>query len=866
MDTEQQRLWRAADAALDRLLDLPAEAREAALDALPEDVRTRVRRLLAADAAAGVLDRPLPEPAASADGPTPAPLRVGPWTLGAPIGHGGMAVVYEASRPIPGGVQHAALKLLTVAALAGDGRRRFEGEHQALARLSHPHIAALLDGGVLDDGTPYLAMQRIDGERIDVFCRNRALDAAAIVRLFLQVCAAVAYAHRQLVLHRDLKPGNVLVDGDGNVRLLDFGIARLLDAVDVEQTRTEFRVLTPQYAAPEQFTGSDSGTTVDVYGLGALLYQLMTGRAPRQGAQDAPPTRPSRAAAAAEGFDPAQRLAFSRALRGDLDAILCRALEHDPKRRYPDAVAFAEDLERWLDQRPVLAARGNRGYRMRKFAARHRQAVAAALLIAVASATGVAGTVWQAQLARAEAARANAVKEFLLEIFRASAPELARGEDPPASEMLRRGAERVRDDLAGRPQLLAEMLQVIGGVQLERGLIDDARVSLDAALAQPLAPADIALRIRAMLDRAMVDYELGRSSAAVERLQAAHADAVDRLPADDPLLVLIEVRLADQLIMVDRTADAMTLAESARRRIERHGDPARDPEYPHALRVLGAAHHIAGDPGTGVPLLRAALDAQRMIDAEGTMYPAIANDLGLALLDTGDTAAAEAALVEALARQRLLLGDDHPATRATVSNVASVQLGHGRIAEAVDAFESLVAAMRPTDPDQAPHPDDAHTLGMAALARYRHGEYAAAEQRAEAAVSMLDRLDEDDVARVRWTRAILGALRLERGELGVMPLLSGSGINCERRGTGSFLTLRTCVGAAWLARREHGACALPQADPPDQPALADRLWWTMYWQLRAACSDGDDRALAAEQSARLLALLDPAPAWLLRGP
>jgi eukaryotic-like serine/threonine-protein kinase len=864
VDAEQQRLWREADAVLDRLLDLPDAARAAQLAALPGPLRARVERLLAADAGAGPLDRTLPLPAADDDDePGRAPRSIGPWTLGAALGRGGMAIVYEASRPIAGGEQQAALKLLTVAALAADGRRRFECEHRALARLAHPHIAALLDGGVLDDGTPYLAMQRVHGERIDAYCRGRGLEPAAIVRLFLQVCDAVAYAHRQLVLHRDLKPANVMVDGDGHVRLLDFGIARLVDAVDSEDTRTAFRALTPQYAAPEQFTGTDTGTAVDVFGLGALLYQLLTGRAPRQAVQDATPTRPSRAAANAEGFSPAQRLAFSRALRGDLDAILAKALEHDPARRYPDAVALGEDLRRWLEQRPVLAARGNRGYRLRKFVARHRQAVAAAVVIGVVGTVGLAGTVWQAQLARAEAARANAVKDFVLEIFRASAPERARGEDPPASELLRRGAERVRSELVGRPRLLAEMLQVIGGVQLERGLIEDARDSLDAALAQPLPAADARLRIHAAVDRAIVDYELGRSSAAVERLQAVHAEALARLAPDDPLLVLVEVQLADQLIMVDRIADAIALAGSARKRIERHGDPTRDPEYPHALRVLGAAHHLAVDWNTGVPLLRAALDAQRAIDAEGTMYPAIANDLGLALLDAGDIDGAEAALVEALQRQRVLFGDHHPVTRTTVTNVATLHLSHGRFAEAVDAFEGLVAAMPAADDGLPPHPDDAHTLGMAALARYRHGEFVAAEHRAEAAIGMMERLEEADVARVRWIRAVLGALRLERGDHGAAPLFAASGIDCELRGTGSFLTLRTCVGLAWLARREHAGCSLPAADPPDEPAAFDRLWWTMYWQLRAACDDdADDRSRAGARAAGLLALLEPAPDWL----
>jgi eukaryotic-like serine/threonine-protein kinase len=867
VDTEQQKCWRAADAALDDLLDLPPAQRAASLAALPAEVRLLAARLLQAHGGHGPLDRTL-IPAALVDGvhelqqSTAAGTQIGPWTVGPELGRGGMAVVYRASRAVASGEQHAALKLLTIAALAGDGRRRFLREHQVLARLSHPHIAALLDADVLPDGTPYLAMQLVEGERIDAWCSRHGAGPRDVVRLFLKVCDAVAHAHRQLVVHRDLKPANVLVDDAGEPRLLDFGIAGFTDAgLHGDTTRTALLALTPQYAAPEQFSGDDIGTAADVFGLGATLYHLLTGTPPRRHAQDAtvPITLPSRAAAA---LSDARRQDFCPALRGDLDAILLKALEHDPRQRYADVTALSDDLRNWLAQRPVRAARGNRMYRMRKFVGRHRGSVAAAALLALVVAIGVIGTVSQAQRARAEADRALAVKEFVLELFRESTPDRARGADPPASELLSRGAQRVRGELATRPALLAEMLQVIGGVQLERGLIDDARESLDTALAllQGDDPADV--QVRARIDRAMLDYELGRPSAAVQRLESASLLAAARLDPQHALHNVIDIRLADMLVVVGRADDATRFAAAARSRIERAGKAAVDPEYPYALRVLGAARQVAGDPAAAVPLLRAALDAQHVLDGDGSSRAAIENDLAISLIELGDHAGAEAALLDAFGIQRQLLGDAHPATIATASNLASVWLALGRNEQAAAAFESQIALLRGSHA-QAPHPDFAHALGMAALAWYRSGAPLRAEPHAQEAVDIADQLTEADALTVAWTRGVLAALRMERGDDDVAALLERSGVDCRRTGVGGFLPLRICVAKAWLAA-VAGECALPETPVNEAEATGDRLWLAAYWQLRAHCSgDAQVRESAAQRAAVMLAD-DQWPAWMLQ--
>jgi len=865
MDSLEQARWRAADAALDALLDLPVEQREAALKALPEDIRSATESLLRAHAASGLLDQ-----AVVADGmltlpvdPVPEAMpQVGPWTLGEELGRGGMAVVYRASRALAAGEQQAALKLLTTAALAGDGRRRFLREHQVLARLSHPNIATLLDAGVLADGTPYLAMQLVEGERIDHWCETHALGPREIVECFLPVCEAVVYAHRQLVVHRDIKPGNVLVDNEGRPRLLDFGIARFTDeALHGESTRTGLHALTPQYAAPEQFDGDDSGTTADVFGLGATLYRLLTGVPPRRAMTDAtaPITQPSRSL---DALPREQRARLSRALRGDLDAILMRALEPDPQRRYPDAAALAEDLRCWLAGLPVQAARGNRLYRLRKFARRHVWSLTAAALIASALMVGLAGTLWQAQLAKGEAERATAVRGFLLELFRESSPDRARGEDPPTSELLRRGAERARIELATRPELLAEVLQVIGGVQLERGWLEQAQVSLDDALALMGANSSPRLLIHAGIDRAMLDYELGKISLAAQRLEQTLGLARTRLAAHDPLRSTVEVRLADILVVLKRTEEAIALAGSARASIESRGGAEQDPDYAYALRVLGAARLAEGKPAAAVSLLRDALEAQIGLDPQGTLRAAIENELGLALLDNGEAEAAERAFANAVAIQRRLLGDAHPATLASLGNHAASRLQFGQFREAADEFAQLAALMRPTHSAE-PHPDFAHALGMHALALYRLGELEQAESIAAEASAIVDLLPETDTMGVAWSRGVLAALQLERGDDALLQLMDETSIDCGMFGYSSFLGLRICVGQA-LAAWQRGQCGLLDEIPVDSGEPQDQLWLAAHAVLWERCADGQEiKASARKALDRYLSTLQSPPAWLL---
>jgi non-specific serine/threonine protein kinase/serine/threonine-protein kinase len=403
--------WRRITDLFHEALALPPAARDAFLGGLsPDDAphRTAVEALLAAnDSDSSFLETPaarLAPDAAAQDAPPPA--RIGPWRVGAEIGRGGMGAVYLAIRDDAAYEQRAALKLVRPDALTPDARRRFLSERQILARLSHPNIAHLLDGGTAPDGRPYLILEYVDGLPITAYADRTRLSTGARLRLFLEVASAVSYAHRNLVVHRDLKPGNILVTEGGVPKLLDFGIAKLLTPDlegDLTATVAAARVLTPEYASPEQIRGEPVTTLSDVYSLGVVLYELLTGRRPlhvtsgslremeRVVAEEEPPL-PSRV-----------KPGISR----DLDAIILKAIRKTSEERYASVERFAEDVANHLEGRPVIARTPTAAYRFRRFVARHRTAAVAAVLVFLSAAAGVVATVRQARIAQAQRARAE---------------------------------------------------------------------------------------------------------------------------------------------------------------------------------------------------------------------------------------------------------------------------------------------------------------------------------------------------------------------------------------------------------------------------------------------------------------------------
>lgn len=401
--------------------------------------------------------------------------QVGPYTIEAHIGDGGSSVIYRASRPIEGVAQMVALKILRRGMHAPEARRLFDRERHALAALQHPFIAQLIDGGVDASGQAYLALELVDGVPITEYARSRSLDFRARLKLFRQVALAVAAAHRALVVHRDLKPANILVTHDGYVKLLDFGIAKLMgDEHDL--TQTKFQAFTPAYAAPEQRANGPITTATDVYALGIVLGELLTGQRVHEGSKQTPSTHISEDTA--PGVLPSTPQQMRRLLRGDVDNIVLKALEIEPERRYRGAAEFADDIERLLDGQPVKAHPPSVGYRASKFVRRNRVSVALVglLVLALLGTTGTA--LWQAKLARLQSAnamlesqragkqakRAEQMSAFLGSIFSGVQPVQRDAQPPSLSALVQRAARKAQDGLSDDPEAAVNLLITAGNI------------------------------------------------------------------------------------------------------------------------------------------------------------------------------------------------------------------------------------------------------------------------------------------------------------------------------------------------------------------------------------------------------------------
>jgi len=433
---------------------------------------------------------------------------VGPFRIIREVGRGGMGTVYLAERDDGQFEQRVALKLVRPTGGTDALVVRFLGERRILARLRHPHIASLVDGGVMDDGTPWFAMEFVDGQRLDTWCDAERLPIARRVVLLESVCAAVQYAHEQLVVHRDLKPSNIHVSASGELKLLDFGIAKLLGA-EPDSSDPQTMAMTPQYAAPEQVRGEPASAATDVYALGVLLYEQLTGRRPYDLSGVAPtemvrlvceaePMRPSDTFAAPARGQPDERASradargaspdrLRRMIHGDLDAIVMKALRKEPARRYPSAAALLDDLHRLRDGRPVLARPDGAAYRVRRFVRRHAAAVGAATLLLVLLVGGLLRERTLRQRAEVAARTAQAVEDYMVSVFDLADPFAARaakGEDVSARTLLDQAVRRIDRELAAQPQLQPELRSAFGRVYANLGLFDRSVQQSRRALAQ----------------------------------------------------------------------------------------------------------------------------------------------------------------------------------------------------------------------------------------------------------------------------------------------------------------------------------------------------------------------------------------------
>lgn len=707
-------------------------------DSLESDLRGAIEQALGDLAARGTAG-------AAAPGCSPGPGdRIGAWSLLRSIGRGGMGEVFLAERVDGRYAQQVAIKFLRPEWARTDLEARFLREGQILARLEHPGIARLLDSGIAPAGIPYLVLEYVEGETITEACRARRLGLTERLALVLQVCDAVSYAHRHLVVHRDLKPSNILVNRQGSVRLLDFGIGKLLDEVaGAESTRTFLGALTPQYASPEQVRGGPISTATDVYGLGLVLFELLTEHRPYviESSSAAELARlvletPTPLASLVSDRGGGKRVPWSRALRGDLDAIVDRALRKEAVERYASVEALGEDLRRYLAGLPVGARRGARGYRLGKFLRRHRLGLAAGFAIFAAAMSGLGGVFWQAEVAQSERRKAMtaerkalAVNQFLVEeLLGAASPEAARGRDLTVRQILDVASRRVGSAFSEEPDLEEAVRGTLGAAFLDLGNLEAAAEHLERSVALSRASAahggDAALRSFILLARLrLAQGRAGEAEAILDEALASGSDPRGGRAA-------IEVALARAWRGKARERQGRVgEAESDLRAAVAVLALAREPaarDHLTALEML-AETLVAGRKDTeGEVVERRAVElARRELGADHPLLGRALASWSRALRVLGRLPEAEAAAREALALDERVLGKDHPQTLRATRVLAELLWERRQIAAARPLVQQELDGQLRTVGEH--HPDTARAMEFLAILASNQGRNSEAE-------------------------------------------------------------------------------------------------------------------------------------------
>jgi serine/threonine-protein kinase len=660
-------LWPRLSPLLDRALDQPPAARtellatvraeDPTLAAALEQLLAEHQRVLGSDF--------LEAPPLGDQPPSLAGQSVGGYTLVRPLGMGGMGTVWLARRSDGRFEGQAAVKFVNLALWDRTGHERFRREGTLLARLSHPHIARLLDAGVSGSGQPFLVLEYVEGTRIDLYAAEHRLDVGARLALFLQVADAVAHAHANLVVHRDLKPSNVLVDAQGQVKLLDFGIATLLEggATSVP-TVTLGGALTPEYAAPEQATGGPVTTATDVYALGVLLYQLLVGRHPTAPAGEAghaavlaalstqEPPRPSEVARRLGGEDAAAALILEqrattperlrRACRGDLDTIVSRALKKAPGERYQNVAAFADDVRRHLRHEPVTARADSVWYRARKLAVRRRLEMAAAAALALGLVAGTAIAVAQARASARERdwaleqlRRAEATNDFSSFLLSQATP---RGRPISNAELLASGEQLIATRFQDDPRLRVHLLLALGERYLEHQQFTDWRRVVQRAYDDSRSLADVGLRTHATCEWALQLAESGQANQALDVI----AGALRALPATRDHAAFESACRVHESTAARMAGDGGRAIGAAERALaierSRGGAPGRELGPLGALAVAYATNHRYADADAIYRRITALLEGQGLIETK--MGAVHFNNWGAMLHDAGELLAA----------------------------------------------------------------------------------------------------------------------------------------------------------------------------------------------------------------------------------
>ena len=725
--------WQQIGELLDQAREHAAGERPAFLDracGADRELRGEVESLLELDDQPAFLDQPV----VNVHGRDPeVGQSIGPYRIEALLGRGGMGTVYLARRQ-DDYRQLVALKLIKRGMDSDEIVRRFENERQILADLDHPNIARLLDGGTAADGRPYLVLEYVEGEPIDRYCDHHQLSTRRRLELFLQVCSAVYVSHQKLVVHRDLKPGNILVDADGVPKLLDFGIAKLLEselAFRTLATLPDRRPMTLRYASPEQVRGEVVTTASDTYALGVLLYRLLTGHHPND-LEDPEvsstvevirricrhePRRPSTAirgrktvrkagdtveltpesVSRTRDGDPRR---LGRRLKGDVDAIVLKALRKEPKQRYGSVEQFAEDIRRFLDGLPVKARRGTFTYRAGKYVRRNRLALAVLLVILAFSVTTT--MLWQKavderqkavqerQQADIERQRADRTLELLKGLFKASDP--TRPELPSTREVLERGTRLLGDALEEDPEQRADLTGILGNTYRNLGLYREARPLMEESLEimKRQYPGDHPLLAERINNLAVVSHDIGDYRSAEKYSREALAMR-RRLGQEDTIGIVKTLNnLASMVMKRGNYAEAEELyRRGLDMRIKRNGPRALN--VATSLRNLANLFYVRGDAAQAEPLLRRALDIRlENFERRHVNVASVLDKLGSVRQALGDDHEAEKLFTEALNIQRHFRGNEHLTVAHSQVNLAALIIEQDASREALETAAVLL--------------------------------------------------------------------------------------------------------------------------------------------------------------------------------
>jgi len=683
--------------------------------------------------------------------------RIGPYRVLRTLGAGGMGEVYLAERADAQFEQQVAIKVVHGGALAVSMHSRLKLERQILAQLDHPNIAHLLDGGALPDGSAYIVMEYIDGVAIDVFCDSNRLDINARLKLFQTVCGAVHYAHQNLIVHRDLKPSNILVTATGGPKLLDFGIAKLLDDRQAARhtlavTQADIRVMTPDHASPEQVRGQAITTSSDVYVLGVLLYKLLCGTGPffissmrlseiERAICEKDPPPPSQLVSANESPEStsiaeargtsAKRL--KRALDGDLNNIVLMAMRKEPERRYGSAQQLAGDIQRYLEGKPVIARRDTVSYRTTKFVKRHwlpvSAAAAATFMIIAFSVTTYVQSVriaaerdhaaQQRERAERERARAEEVSGFLVNLFKLSDPEENRGNQVTARELLDSGAKRLEAGLQDQPETKAALLSTVGAVYDSLGQYKEALPILDEALLLQ-GPSHDTSHIGTLREVAAARIGTGNLPGAEQPLQ-----------------------------------DALHISQSE--------FGAKSIESGRTLWALGRLRLQQGRFGEAKDLFVQSLTILESGNAPQTDISSLLDDSAKVYTRGQQWALAKQTYERALEIDRRVLGDDHPRVAQYLENLAIVEQNMGDLKQAETLYRDALNRMQSAYGER--HPETAITKGNYGLLLQREGRLTEAEPLLRDAVDIRLSLFGPDNYKVGYGRVSLAMLLHDKGDL-----------------------------------------------------------------------------------------------------